>query len=225
MTDLLIDPEVAISSENAQVPAQPVESDGNILDDTGEPTDQPELEPPVAENIKDTFNEAEPPGQQDEQTIDHWMDTKSSIAAVSEANRPVEENDVDNSTDCSEALQKETSSANKQSQDSTQTMELRYTPQGDTDHRTIRAIINQTITDLQEAGGVATVKQETTITTVTELTTVPLSVIRNGDDRNNNETSRTEIVITLLTPADIPEEIILPLLERAAKEKSIELQT
>ena len=165
-------------------------------DDTEEPT---ELEVQAAEDILSTVTQAEP--------------------------LLVEDNKVAKPMDYSNAIQNEIPFTNEHSRNPAHTVELiRYTPQNATSHLKTRAFINQTINDLREAGVIATVRQETTITTFTELTNVPANIETNGDNRNNSEITKTEIVITLLTLADVPEETIRLLREHAGEEGSIKLQ-
>lgn len=99
------------------------------------------------------------------------------------------------------------------------TIQLRYNPLNAKSHQDVRMFINQFVRDLQVTGSRVKIEQETTHVTVAEMRDVPRKI-------ESNESTRTEIVVTVMVPAEPSDEIreiFSELMDRASSEESIVL--
>ena len=194
LNDLLIDPEVAEVAGELVALGQLEESDDGVLESSEEGNGRSTMEEPL--------------------TV--------IAGSVEEGTSRVDELEADNATDPSGGTQDEVLSAQESSWIPPNTVELRYRPQGSVaSHREARRFINQAITDLEELGVSVSVKQETIVTSVSEIQNVARNI-------EANESSTVEIVVTFDQAVDTTEEIgevIKELEEQAARGDSIKLQT
>ena len=100
-----------------------------------------------------------------------------------------------------------------------ETIQLRYNPRNTNSHQNIRMFINQVVRDLLATGSHVKIEQETTHVTVAEMQDVPRRI-------ESSESTRTEIVVTVMVPAELSDEIreiFAELVDRASSEESIVL--
>ena len=207
MTDLLLDPEAAAIAREISLPIPPWELDGNGSHGSDVSDDPLRLEAQSDGNSVSTGHQVVQTQDDEISPVGDQIDSETPLATTDVTALPIEESTED--------IKQEESS------DAVHSLQVRYSPKISETHSDIRAFINQAIFDLREAGGTITVKQETTITTISELENIPRRI-------ELNDATNTEVVITITDLVDVAEEgeeIIQDLKERIEKEKSIKFET